>query len=97
MGDEVITKRWEDYFCNLLNEGAGEDDIESDMGTGEGEAGSITLEEVERALKKMRNGKVVGPDGVPVEVWKIGGRKASEWLHYSIRCLVGRVCQKNGE
>ena len=26
LGDEVINKQWEEYFCNLLNEGAGDDE-----------------------------------------------------------------------
>ena len=31
---------------------------------------AINREEVEVALKGMKNGKAIGPDGIPVEVWK---------------------------
>jgi len=30
----------------------------------------ITREEVKEALRKMKSGKTVGPDSIPVEVWK---------------------------
>ena len=40
----------------------------------------VSLEEVQTALKKMRVGKAVGPDEIPVEVWKIVGEKAITWL-----------------
>ena len=30
----------------------------------------FTLAETRMALKKMKNGKAVGPDQIPVEVWK---------------------------
>ena len=34
----------------------------------------IRESEVEEALRKMKNGKAVGPDNIPVEVWKSLGR-----------------------
>ena len=33
----------------------------------------ISISEVEDALKKMAKGKAVGPDGIPIEVWKCLG------------------------
>ena len=36
--------------------------------------------EVENALNKMKNGKAVGPDEIPIEVWKCLGRKGILWL-----------------
>ena len=35
----------------------------------------IRVGEVKEALKKMENGKVVGSDGIPIEVWKCLGEK----------------------
>ena len=35
---------------------------------------------MERALDKMKNGKAVGPDGIPVEVWKCLGREGVDIL-----------------
>ena len=34
----------------------------------------IRVSEVEIALRKMESGKVVGPDGIPIEVWKCLGK-----------------------
>ena len=40
----------------------------------------ITKEEIREALKKMANGKTVGPDQIPVKVWKCMGEEGLEWL-----------------
>jgi len=40
----------------------------------------ITKDEIKEALKKMANGKVKGPDQIPVEVWKCLGEVRLEWL-----------------
>ena len=72
--DEEVRKRWESYFCKLMNEGVEEgadDDRVAMMGL-EGEVGQVTVGEVVKVLKKMKNGKAVGPNGIPVEVWKLG-------------------------
>ena len=85
--DDSIRKRWESYFCKLMNEGA-DDDKEEERGEGgKSEIADITISEVEAAMKKMRNGKAVGPDCIPVEIWKMMGRPACEWL----QCLFNRM------
>ena len=40
----------------------------------------ITREEVKEALRKMKSGKAVGPDSIPVEVWKSLGEEGLTWL-----------------
>ena len=40
----------------------------------------ISKDEIRESLKKMSNGKVEGPDQVPVEVWKCLGEEGLEWL-----------------
>ncbi|KAL5157229.1 Secretory carrier-associated membrane protein 3 [Glycine soja] len=37
-------------------------------------------QEVKEALKRMSNGKAVGPDNIPIEVWKTFGDRGLEWL-----------------
>ena len=37
---------------------------------------SVTNTEVRLALRKMKNGKAVGPDEIPVEAWKCIGEPA---------------------
>ncbi|KAH1125341.1 hypothetical protein GYH30_014768 [Glycine max] len=40
----------------------------------------IQKQEVKEALKRMSNGKAVGPDNIPIEVWKTLGDRGLEWL-----------------
>ena len=40
----------------------------------------ISKEEVKEALRKMKPGKAVGPDLIPVEVWKCLGKVGLDWL-----------------
>jgi len=40
----------------------------------------ISREEVKKALRKMKSGKAVGPDSIPVEVWKSLGEDGVAWL-----------------
>ena len=40
----------------------------------------VTKEEVRTAMKKMKNGKAVGPDDIPVEAWKCLGELAIAFL-----------------
>jgi hypothetical protein len=36
--------------------------------------------EIEEALKRMKRGKAMGPDGIPIEVWRYLGARAIVWL-----------------
>ena len=40
----------------------------------------IRTEEVNEALKKMKSGKAVGPDDLPIEVWRCMGEVEVQWL-----------------
>ncbi|KAK3550288.1 hypothetical protein QTP86_023820, partial [Hemibagrus guttatus] len=40
----------------------------------------IRKDDVRKALKRMKSGKAVGPDDIPVEVWKCLGQAAVEFL-----------------
>ena len=44
------------------------------------EVGWISKDEVRTAMKRMKSGKAVGPDGIPVEAWKCLGEMAVEFL-----------------
>jgi len=39
----------------------------------------ISKEEVKGALRKMKSGKAVGPDLIPVEIWKCLGEAGLDW------------------
>lgn len=77
--EKNIKKRWSDYFSKLLNE----ERPRVDRGKGiANENVTIGIErgEVSEALKRMKNGKAVGPDGIPVEVWKALGAEGVDLL-----------------
>jgi hypothetical protein len=40
----------------------------------------IQESEVKEYLKRMKGGKAMGPDGIPIEVWKCVGDIAIVWL-----------------
>jgi len=37
------------------------------------------LEEVRKAIRKLKDRKAMGEDGVPNEAWKYGGEKTEKW------------------
>jgi hypothetical protein len=40
----------------------------------------IQKSEVKDALKRMKGGKAMGPDGIPIEVWRSIGDEMIVWL-----------------
>jgi hypothetical protein len=36
--------------------------------------------EIGEALKRIKGGKAMGPDGIPIEVWRCLGQRAVVWL-----------------
>ena len=40
----------------------------------------VSKNEIKESLGKMTNGKVEGPDQIPVEVWKCLGEEGLKWL-----------------
>ncbi|KAM1110894.1 hypothetical protein ACFX19_010231 [Malus domestica] len=83
--ENAVKDRWRGYFHNLFNEG-------HERSTSLGELSNseecrnysfyrrIRKEEVVVALKKMKHRKTVGPDDIPIEVWKILGKTGIAWL-----------------
>jgi len=58
----------------------------------------ITREEVKESLRKMKNGKAVGPDNIPVEVWKSLGEDGVAWLTDFFNVILRpQRCHKNGD
>ena len=62
------------------------------------EINCVSREEVKNALRRMKKGKVVGPDELPVEVWKCMEKMGIKFLTRLFnRLLVVERNQKNGE
>ena len=79
--DEMsVLCRWKDYFQDLMNvENEREDRWEVAARLNE-RVHRISEGEVRSALKKMKNGKAVGPDDIPVEAWRSLGDMAVRFL-----------------
>ncbi|VFQ71221.1 unnamed protein product [Cuscuta campestris] len=92
-----VAKRWEEYFCELLNAGGDQRLVLDELGQSEASrvyCRCICLEEVARALCGMHSGRALGPDKIPVEFWKHAGRGGWVWLTKLFkdlrRCLESR-------
>jgi hypothetical protein len=71
--DEDITNRWQEYFDKLFNEGSGSPSIELDISSNDINRQFIRRiqeSEVKNALKRMKGGKVMDSDVLPIEVWR---------------------------
>ena len=66
-GVKQVLSVWEEYFKKLLNP---EGECEIEIQHSERVGGEITEEEVEKAAKKMKTGKVVGMEELSVEMVK---------------------------
>jgi hypothetical protein len=74
--DEDIKNRWWEYFDKLFNEDSGSSSIELDIFSDDLNrhfARRIQESEVKDALKRMKGGKTIGPDEIPIEVWRSFG------------------------
>ena len=57
----------------------------------------ICKDKIRDALKKMANGKVKGPDQIPIEVWKCLEEEGLKWLTSFSMLFFGLLrCLKNG-
>lgn len=83
--DESIKNRWKEHYEDLLNR-----DTTAEMETLDqlpqqpimvNMGAPPSLREVQDAIRKMRNNKAVGPDGIPAEVLKAGGPDLLSHIH----------------
>ncbi|KAK3516289.1 hypothetical protein QTP70_009366 [Hemibagrus guttatus] len=78
--EESVQRRWKEYFEELMNEENEREKRVEGVNSVEQKVDKIRKDEVRKALKRMKSGKAVGPDGIPVEVWKRVGEAAVEFL-----------------
>jgi hypothetical protein len=70
--DEEIKNRWREYFDKLFNDESEKTAIELDdsIDINKRFVRRIQESELKEALKKMKTGKALGPDDIPIEVWR---------------------------
>ncbi|KAK3556675.1 hypothetical protein QTP70_012834 [Hemibagrus guttatus] len=78
--EESVQRRWKEYFEELMNEENKREKRVEGVNSVEQKVDKIRKDEVRKALKRMKSGKAVGPDDIPVEVWKCLGEAAVEFL-----------------
>ncbi|KAK3523982.1 hypothetical protein QTP70_017489, partial [Hemibagrus guttatus] len=78
--EESVQRRWKEYFEVLMNEENEREKRVEGVNSVEQKVDKIRKDEVRKALKRMKSGKAVGPDDIPVEVWKCLGEAAVEFL-----------------
>jgi hypothetical protein len=81
--NEEIKNRWKEYFNKLFNGGNESSTIELNEPFDDNNRGfvrRIQEYEVKEALKRMKVGKAMGPNGIPIEVWRCLGDIAIVWL-----------------
>ncbi|KAK3569104.1 hypothetical protein QTP86_022133, partial [Hemibagrus guttatus] len=78
--EESVQRRWKEYFEELMNEENEREKKVEGVNSVEQKVDKIRKDEVRKALKRMKSGKAVGPDDIPVEVWKCLGEAAVEFL-----------------
>ncbi|KAK3531918.1 hypothetical protein QTP70_034419, partial [Hemibagrus guttatus] len=78
--EESVQRRWKEYFEELMNEENEREKGVEGVNSVEQKVDKIRKDEVRKALKRMKSGKSVGPDDIPVEVWKCLGEAAVEFL-----------------
>ncbi|KAK3540053.1 hypothetical protein QTP70_023811 [Hemibagrus guttatus] len=78
--EESVQRRWKEYFEELMNEENEREKRVEVVNSVEQKVDKIRKDEVRKALKRMKSGKAVGPDDIPVEVWKCLGEAAVEFL-----------------
>ncbi|KAK3537962.1 hypothetical protein QTP70_024796 [Hemibagrus guttatus] len=78
--EESVQRRWKEYFEEPTNEENEREKRVEGVNSVEQKVNKIRKDEVRKASKRMKSGKAVGPDDIPVEVWKCLGEAAVEFL-----------------
>jgi hypothetical protein len=80
--DEEIKNKWRAYFDKPFNDESEKTAIELDdsIDTNRRFVRRIQESEVKEALKKMKTGKALGPNDIPIEVWRCLGDITIVWL-----------------
>ena len=88
---EAVLKRWKEYFEKLMNEKNDRDPGTAKEKVINEEVNCVSIEEVKNSLRGMKKGLAVGPDELPIEVWKcMGGMEITFLTRMFNRLLVSK-------
>ena len=73
VNSETVLKRWKEYFEKLMNKENNREPRTEEPEVVNDEVNCFSREKVKNALKRIKKGKAIGPDELPVEVWKCMG------------------------
>lgn len=79
VNENIEEREWKDYFMRLLGE------VEHRVVRGnwdrrrEDGEGKMSKEEIRGMIRRLKDGKAGGYDGIPGEVWKYGGKDLVNW------------------
>ncbi|KAK3542853.1 hypothetical protein QTP70_005435 [Hemibagrus guttatus] len=65
--EKSVQRRWKEYFEELMNEENEREKRVEGVNSVEQKVDKIRKDDVRKALKRMKSGKAVGPDDIPVE------------------------------
>ena len=85
--NDEIKERWRSYFERLMNE----ENERIPTEVRESIAGpivEITRQEIEGALRRMKNGKATGPDKLREEIWKCLGLDSVTVLYKLLNAIL---------
>ena len=77
---EAVLKRWKEYFEKMIIEENYREPRTEQVEVVNKEVNYVSKEEVKNALRRMKKGKTVGPDELPIEVWKCMGEVEIQFL-----------------
>ena len=80
VNSEAVLKRWKKYFEKLMNEENNRDPRTEEAEVVNEEVNCVSREEVKNALRRIKKGKAVGLDELPVVVWKCMGKMRIKFL-----------------
>ena len=79
VNSEAVLKRWKEFFEKLMNEENNREPRTEEPEVVNEEVNCVSRE-VKNALRRIKKGKAVGPDDLPVEVWKCMGEMGIKFL-----------------
>ncbi|KAK3562558.1 hypothetical protein QTP86_002039 [Hemibagrus guttatus] len=86
--EESVQRRWKEYFEELMNEENEREKRVEGVNSVEQKVDKIRKDEVRKALKRMKSGKAVGPDDIPVEQYGFMPRKSTTDAIFALRILM---------